>query len=547
MLVSAARGGGTLSLACTRPAAVARVRWLAILPQPPAFSKTDLLKEKALRRKAEASAIAMRRETREALATPQFGKLDRPASVLRAYEEKRELLSPRDAAAALLALGKLNRAAASHEGHDTLHDHPLAAELRADVAVSAPYLPSRDLSNALLGAAYLRSADDDLLSALCAAATEKAAAQFSQHDVASTLFSLGQLGRRESETLLPKLLSRVLRQARTFHALEMTLCATGLAQLGVAPPNVLDALSRAAIPKLDEFGAEELPSLLSALSSLGWHDEQLLRLAASRLPALLTHMAPKKLSEMAAVFAESQLWIPSALQVLADEAALKAPSFGATHAVVMLAALGRMRWDHPGAAHALVGRVAELAAREVSEAEEAAAGHTGLSGKARRYKARRSAACTFADVALCMRAVSRAPSASSSPSLPALLHTAAPLLEAARKPRRGRRGGGAVSSTPVEAARRDLASLTNAMLQLGLPPPAGLEAHVRHALDELQKVGGTARGTAGGTAGTSSDSSDDSEAARAARRADRRAEARLANALRAWTGDEPATPGGDLL
>ena len=88
----------------------------------------------------------------------------------------------------------------------------------------------------------------------------KAPAHFSQHDVASAVYSLGRLGRREDE-LLPKLLSRVTQDAASFHAIEMMLTVNGLADLQVAPPSVLTALSRAAIPKMEQFGAEELPKL----------------------------------------------------------------------------------------------------------------------------------------------------------------------------------------------------------------------------------------------------------------------------------------------
>ena len=134
-------------------------------------------------------------------------------------------------------------------------------KLRADLAASAPYLPARDLSNALLGAAYARTTDDALVDALCAAATDKAAGQFSQRDVASTMYALGRLGRRDG-ALLRVLLSRVVLEAPLFHAIEMSLAASGLADLQLAPSSALGALSRAAVPKLDQFGAAELPRLL---------------------------------------------------------------------------------------------------------------------------------------------------------------------------------------------------------------------------------------------------------------------------------------------
>lgn len=92
------------------------------------------------------------------------------------------------------------------------------------------------------------------------AAAEKASTHFSPRDVASCVYSLGQLGRRD-EVLLPRLLSRVATEAADFHAIEMMLTAHGLADLHVAPPTALTALSNAALPKIDQFGAEELPRL----------------------------------------------------------------------------------------------------------------------------------------------------------------------------------------------------------------------------------------------------------------------------------------------
>ena len=59
-----------------------------------------------------------------------------------------------------------------------------------------------------------------LVSALCTAAVGKARDQFQIRDVASSLYALGRLGRRD-EALLPVLLSRVRAEAPLFHALSL--------------------------------------------------------------------------------------------------------------------------------------------------------------------------------------------------------------------------------------------------------------------------------------------------------------------------------------
>ena len=105
------------------------------------------------------------------------------------------------------------------------------------------------------------------------------------------------------------------------------------------------------------FAVSHCPLSLSSLGALGHHDEQLLRLSAEHLPTLLKDMAPKGLSEMAAAFSRARLWIPSALDALSGEAAVKAELFEPTHAAVLLAALGQMRWDHAAAVSALVARL----------------------------------------------------------------------------------------------------------------------------------------------------------------------------------------------
>ena len=189
------------------------VRSMAILPQPPAFSRKDIKREEELRRAAERAAMWQRRAVQEELAVPHFGKIGRPSNVLKLYQKRRALLSPRDAAAAFYALGRLNRNSAAKINRDPLANHPAAIELYADLVASAPYLPSREVANALLGAAYMRCSSEPVLTALCAAAAEKALTHFSQRDVASVVYSLGQLGRHDDE-LMPKLLSLARRQRR---------------------------------------------------------------------------------------------------------------------------------------------------------------------------------------------------------------------------------------------------------------------------------------------------------------------------------------------
>ena len=344
-----------------RPPARRFVRPLAILPQMPRLSRSMLAKERELRRKAETAVRTQARAEREALKSPQFSRQQRPSGLLKVYDEARDRLTPRDAAAAWFALGRLSRNAAYALARDPLANNRTAAMLRMDVATSAPHLVAKDVSKALLGAAYMRTSDDGLLSALTAVAADKAPALFSPRDVATTVYALGRLPRAHVLTpeLLPRLLSRVVHEAKELHAVEMSLAASGLADMRLAPPSALHALSRAALAKMGDFGASELPLLLSALGSLGHHDELLLRMSAHRLPLLLTDMPPKALATTAAVLATARLWIPSALEVLGAEAALKADAFTARQAAVLLAALGRMRWAHAGALRAMVEAVVD--------------------------------------------------------------------------------------------------------------------------------------------------------------------------------------------
>lgn len=452
----------------TRRAAAAHIpmrvtrRSLAILPQVPVLSNRLIRKEERLRKIAESAASWQQRFRREAALPPDFSRLKRPGSLLRLYDEKRDTLRPTDAAAALFSLGRLNRHSAYKVGRDPLADHPLAQCVRADVAACAPHLSSRPLANALLGAAYLRSSDETLLSALCEAAAGKARGHFRLRDVASVVYALGRLQRPDA-ALMPALLSRVSSEAREMHALEMSLTCNGLADLHLAPPTALSALSNAAVAKIGDFGASELPMLLSALASLGWHDELLLRMSATHLPLLLTDMDPKGLATSAAVFAAGSIYIPAALQDLSAEAALKSELFSARHCAVTLTALGRMQWEDPAAIEALTARLAAHA------------------------KQQRAA---LTDMAITVRALSRMPTGGGAvhAALPLLLDSAVLLLD--RRARGGR---------PMDDAElmRDLATLCNGVVQLGATPPRPLVEHARAALEaasDASHADGSARG-----------------------------------------------------
>ena len=67
-------------------------------------------------------------------------------------------------------------------------------------------------------------------------------------------------------------------------AVEMVLLASGLAALRLKPRDLLQPLARAAVEKLETFGAVELSTLLGSLTTLRHHDLSLLRASAARLP-----------------------------------------------------------------------------------------------------------------------------------------------------------------------------------------------------------------------------------------------------------------------
>ena len=521
--------------------AVAR-RALAILPQVPALSHADVKKELVLRRAAERALAWKRQAAREQAAAPQFGSIRRPSNVLKVYARKRAQLTPRDTAAAFYALGRLTQHAAYKVGCDPLHSHPLAIELRADLAACTPVLSSKDLANALRSAAYLRSTDQVLIDALCGAAASKARTHFSLRDVASTIYSLGRLGRPD-EDLLPGLLSRLSREASSFHAIEMSQAASGLADLQLAPPTALRALSRAAIPKIEQFGASELPKLLSSLSSLGWHDEQLLRLSTARLGALLTDMSPKGLSEMALSLAASRLWIPSTLDELARETELKAADFSATEAAVMLAALGRLHWDHEGAVHALIARIVACAQQELRRTPKpspsgrvlGARGNSALLETSQLVQltsgaTTRLSALSLSDAALATRALSLLPSSATAPKLHGLHGMVPELLQ--REQERGAVTGadGVVDQRHLQ----DLALLSNGLVHLpDATVPHALVEHLERVLSIESAAAGAAHvaSTSVGHAASMSQGANGHAGIDPEARSRRRMRAKLANAL----------------
>ena len=76
-------------------------------------------------------------------------------------------------------------------------------------------------------------------------------------------------------------------------------------------------------------------------------------------------MNPRALCEMAAAFAaaDKRVWIPSALDVLAEESVAKARLFSQPQAAACLAAFGVMRWDHAGLVAATEGAADSYSSR----------------------------------------------------------------------------------------------------------------------------------------------------------------------------------------
>ncbi len=332
-------------------------RRLAILTQPPLFSKADLQREAQLRRQIELAERTQRHHDAEAARAPQFREIARPEGVLATYMQQRARLSPRDAAAAFYALGSRLRVPAGTRRRR--FEHAGLQVLVDDVAAAVPALRSWELANVLLGAAYMQLRDDALVAPVCEHAALKTP-QFSLRGVASSLYALGRLERRDA-ALLPALLSRIEAEAAQLHAVEMAHAASGLAGLYVAPPALLGALASAAVEKIDQFGALEMPMLLSGLASLSWHDERLLGAAASQLPVVLPDAGPRALAQLAAAYAAAKAWIPPALEQLGSHAAATAGEFSAAEASAALGAFGALRWDQPAASRALGRRLAALA------------------------------------------------------------------------------------------------------------------------------------------------------------------------------------------
>lgn len=454
-----------------------QTRALAILAQPPTLSRTDTRREQILRRSAEKNVILQRRQTVDAFPSPQFTRVPRPSTVLKMYLQARDMLSPRDVAAAFYRLGQLNRASAAKIRGDPLASQSSALKLHHDVATCAPHLPSREIANALLGAAYMRCSNEATLQALCSAAAGKAATHFSQRDMASTVYSLGLLCRHD-DALLSKLLPRVVSEASTFHAIEIMLTAHGLADLQMAPCSALSALSRAAISKVQQFGAEELPRLLSSLASLGHHDEQLMRLSAQQLPLLLADMTPQGISQFLAALATAKIWIPSTLQLLADETVLKLPSFDAPHVMITLAALGRLRWDHPVVVSGLTTQFLKCAVRDDSDL-------AASPWAARSADVHFSERCRIGDLAIVMWALARLPSAVELSVLPELVELSARLLEQMKTVRQGEGVKAAAAWMGNPQHCQDVAMLCHGMVQLQLTPPPPLVAHLHEVVAHL--------------------------------------------------------------
>ena len=304
--------------------------------------------------------------------------------------------------------------------------------LREDLASCAKHLHSRDLCNVLLAAHYMRIWDDALLAPVCAAAAQKVE-QFSLRDVATTVYSLGKLGRASDGELLPRLLSRVRAEARELHAIELMYVASGLEDLRLAPPSLLPELTAAAGEKLEQFGARELGGFLGSLSSVGWHDHALLLDVEERLPLLVNDMGPHPLLGTVAAIAAADAWRPHALDLLCEQAVSIADQLSPEQTAALLASLGRLRWDHPAACAALSSRLRDCA-------PELPLDHLGVA----------------------LRAASRLPNAASGEALGALRDAVAlaPLP--------------AVEGRPAGAQLRALAMVSNALVHLELPPPPRL-------------------------------------------------------------------------
>ena len=455
------------------------------MPQTPVLSENDRRRELQLRRAYEQVARAQRREELAQLSTPQFRAADEAFGVLETFEARRTSNTPRDVAAAFYAFGRKARVPAGTELMLPPQESQRMAMLQEDVISSLPFLRTTQLCNVLLACAYQQNRERALLEPLCALTLEKAE-QLNLRDVSTTVYALGRLRHREDdgdEPLLRAMLGRVARDAEQLHAIELSLVASGLAALRLAPRDVLRPLSAAALARIDTFGAVELSGVLASLTLLGHLDKPLLRAAAARLPELLADMNPRSLCEVAAALAAADqraaVWVPSALELLGDEATAKAHLFSRQQAASFLAAYGQLRWDQPPLTAAMAGRLAALS-RSLALRETA----LGLEALARLPTATAAASTASTATATASTASSGSVSdddgRSGSSGHDSSRHagssghdgaaTLSRLLDAAH------RLGLPPPSRSDDAARRDVAALCGALRHLRAPPPAALLA-----------------------------------------------------------------------
>jgi len=470
------------------------VRSLAILPQSPRFNEADRRREGELRKVYEQSARAIRRVELDRLTSPQYKASEEQYAVLEKFDSRRELNSPKDVAGAFYTFGRMARVPPGSQLTMPPQEQQRMEMLQEDVISSLPFLDSRRLCNVLLSAAYQQNRDPQLLAPLCAHTLEKAH-QLNLRDVTTLIYSLGRLEHREDgDALLRALLGRVEAELPRLHAVEMVLLTSGLAALRLKLPDLLQSLGRAALDKLETFGAVELSTLLGSLTTLSHKDLSLLRASASRLPEVVGGMNPRALCEMSAAFAaaDRRVWIPSALDVLADESVAKARLFSQPQAAACLAAFGVMRWDHAGLVAALGDRLADFGPR-----------------------------LQLGELGLGLEGISRLPSGSEPETLRRLLDAAQRL----RLPPLHHAG---------DAERRDAATLCSALRHLAAPPPAPLlrwlEMHAAESAEEATLAIATARERSG------ADTVDDG--AKSVVRFRRRNAAQLNDSWRFWRGED---------
>jgi len=212
-------------------------RAMAILPQRPQFSATDLRREEQLQRRILRAERATQLRLESLSAPPKFSQLKSTDEVLGAYEAKRPVLKPADTVAAFYALGQLTRMPAHLAGEARVARDPRFGALRSDVLASLPQLNARQLSNALQAAAYLQLRDATLLGELCSHSARRAET-FALRDVVSGVYSLGRLRWRD-EALARPLLERAEADVRGLHPIDLANLCGGLLGLGLAPRRLL--------------------------------------------------------------------------------------------------------------------------------------------------------------------------------------------------------------------------------------------------------------------------------------------------------------------